>query len=397
MAVWLVRAIGHKPLTTDTSRFSDVADDEWWLPYAERLARLKVTEGCKTEPLRYCPSSSVTRAQMATFFVRAFDLEPAPRSGFVDVQGGPHAVNIDALAAAGITSGCKTNPLSYCPDEPVTRAQMATFLRRAIQSSDRAILAALYYATGGPKWSARTKWLSNTEIGTWYGVLTDEDGRVKLLDLSDNGLKGSIPSAVGGLSELSSLDLSNNQLSGRIPWQLGNLSQLRQLHLSANELRGHIPKKLGDLTLLDSLFLDYNELEGTIPPELGGLAYLWMFRLAGNKLSGSIPTELGRLTKLVDLRLRFNQLSGTIPSEIFELSLLESLLLGDNELSGPLPRELSRLSNLETLDLSDNSFHGPIPEETRYLKYLQVLYLADNDLSGPIPPPTGKTQKTQDS
>ena len=149
MAVWLVRAFGYKPYNTDTSHFADVSADEWWSHYAERIARLEVTEGCKTDPVRYCPDRPVTRAHMATFLVRALDLEEAPSAGFVDTEGNTHEANIDAVAAAGITEGCKTESLSYCPDKPVTRAQMATFLHRAIRKSDRAILAVLYHTTGG--------------------------------------------------------------------------------------------------------------------------------------------------------------------------------------------------------------------------------------------------------
>ena len=70
---------------------------------------------------------------MATFLVRALDLDPAPSAGFADTEGNTHQANIDALAAAGITAGCKTDPLRYCPDQPVTRAQMATFLVRALR------------------------------------------------------------------------------------------------------------------------------------------------------------------------------------------------------------------------------------------------------------------------
>ena len=58
---------------------------------------------------------------------------PADTAGFVDVDpGSVHAANIDALAAAGITRGCATQPLRFCPGQPVTRAQMATFLTRAL-------------------------------------------------------------------------------------------------------------------------------------------------------------------------------------------------------------------------------------------------------------------------
>ena len=69
---------------------------------------------------------------MATFLARAFDLEPAATAGFTDTAGNSHAAAIDALAGAGITAGCATVPARYCPDDPVTRGQMATFLARAL-------------------------------------------------------------------------------------------------------------------------------------------------------------------------------------------------------------------------------------------------------------------------
>ena len=133
MAVWLVRALdGQEPPAVEDPRFDDVNSDAWWLPHAERLAELGVTAGCKTEPLRFCPDEPVTRAQMATFLVRAFNLDPAQPAGFEDTHDNTHADTIDALAAAGVTAGCTTDPLNYCPRKPVTRAQMATFLARAL-------------------------------------------------------------------------------------------------------------------------------------------------------------------------------------------------------------------------------------------------------------------------
>ncbi|MDE0169778.1 MAG: S-layer homology domain-containing protein [bacterium] len=133
MAVWMTRVLDQTPETTDAeTRFADVDPDAWWVSYVERLADLGVTAGCKTDPLRYCPDKAVTRAQMATFLVRALDLDAAPSAGFTDTAGNTHEANIDALAAAGVTAGCRTDPLRYCPDKAVTRAQMATFLVRAL-------------------------------------------------------------------------------------------------------------------------------------------------------------------------------------------------------------------------------------------------------------------------
>ena len=131
-AVWLVRALGEAPAEASSGTgFGDVDYDEWWVPYVERLADLGISRGCGTGPLRFCPDAVVTRAQMATFLVRAFDIEEAPSSGFVDTWDNFHEANIDALATADITAGCSTIPPRFCPEKPVTRAQMATFIARA--------------------------------------------------------------------------------------------------------------------------------------------------------------------------------------------------------------------------------------------------------------------------
>ena len=82
MAVWLVRILdGADPPPVGVSRFVDVDSSEWWAPYVERLADLGVTGGCATEPARFCPTETVTRARMASFLVRAFDLPSAGRVG----------------------------------------------------------------------------------------------------------------------------------------------------------------------------------------------------------------------------------------------------------------------------------------------------------------------------
>lgn len=132
MAVWLIRAhYGADNVGDTNSTFADVDDLLWWAPHTQRLAELGITQGCDVFPLRYCPQKTVTRAQMASFLVRYLNLDHAPSAGFTDTGNNVHAANINAIAAAGITSGCATQPLRYCPDRPVTRGQMATFLLRA--------------------------------------------------------------------------------------------------------------------------------------------------------------------------------------------------------------------------------------------------------------------------
>ncbi len=133
IAVWLVRALDRaEPPEISESRFADVDSNEWWAPHVERLAELGVTVGCKLDPLRFCPDQTVSRAQMASFLVRAFDLETAPVAGFEDTASRTHKADIDALFAASISVGCKLDPLRFCPEMPVSRAEMATFISRGL-------------------------------------------------------------------------------------------------------------------------------------------------------------------------------------------------------------------------------------------------------------------------
>lgn len=132
MAVWINRALGlEEPEVGGSGDFSDVGY-VWWAGHVERLTDLGVTAGCDRGSTRYCPYEAVTRGQMATFLVKAFDLPPVTTSVFTDVENSVHAANVEALAAAGMTAGCATHLEYYCPEDPVTRGQMATFLARVM-------------------------------------------------------------------------------------------------------------------------------------------------------------------------------------------------------------------------------------------------------------------------
>ena len=162
-------------------------------------------------------------------------------------------------------------------------------------------------------------------------------GQVVRVVLASNGLAGSIPPELGGLTNLNVLDLRNNQLTGTIPPELGNLLDLGLLHLRSNQLTGTIPAELGNLSNLGSLVLRVNQLTGTIPPELGNLSNLRILSLRNNQLTGAIPAELGNLSNLEILTLRNNQVTGAIPAELGNLSLLEFLVLRVNQLTGLVP------------------------------------------------------------
>ena len=103
---------------------------------------------------------------------------------------------------------------------------------------DKAILAALFDAAGGPAWTESGGWLGDGAVEEWHGVTADSLGRVTALDLSDNSLEGGwIPNRLGDLANLTSLNLSGNQsLHGAIPRALSNLDKLKEFHYYDTDL-----------------------------------------------------------------------------------------------------------------------------------------------------------------
>jgi hypothetical protein len=93
-----------------------------------RSRQAEITSGC--DDTRYCPNANVTRAQMASFLDRALDLPATDEDFFADDDGSTHEDAINRMAAAGIASGCASN--RFCPGGLVSREQMAAFLKRAL-------------------------------------------------------------------------------------------------------------------------------------------------------------------------------------------------------------------------------------------------------------------------
>ena len=255
---------------------------------------------------------------------------------------------------------------------------------------DRDALEALYDAAGGADWTHAAGWKTPAPLGEWHGVTTDAAGRVTRLGLDDNGLAGSIPPALGGLTRLEVLDLGQNALGGPVPAALGGLADLRRLSLRENGLAGRIPAELGRLTGLEQLDLAGNALTGPVPAGLGSLARLRRLSLWGNDLSGPIPGALERLADLEALYLGGNRLTGPVPAWLGSLARLRWLSLSGNELSGPVPAALGRLANLEALYLGGNRLTGPVPAWLGDLGRLRRLSLRDNDLSGTVPDALGR-------
>lgn len=297
-------------------------------------------------------------------------------------------------------------------------------------NSATSILLDLFAATLGNGWKNSSGWADSSDVCTYFGVLCDGAGRINKIDLTDNGLKGSVPSSIFKLSELNELTLSRNMITIKFDGTanatalttlkldgtnldsiagLGKAPNLANLNLSQNQLQGEIPRELYLLSHLRVLDLSYNQLTGRIPNLIGALDSLEVLRMYHNKLTGQLPAALGDLSNLHELNLAQNNFEGTIPPDLNDLTHLRFLSLqreggilgtddvglnyGDSSargpgLTGPLPA-FDKLPSLYELYLGLNSLTGSIP--ANFLDGLEEtaadikVDLTSNQLTGTIP------------
>jgi hypothetical protein len=131
MAAFVARVLGLPGSNNDYFRDDN---DSVFENDINRVATAGITKGCNPPKNdQFCPDSKLNRGQMAAFLVRARGYtNDGGGDRFIDDNGLVFERDIDRLATAGVTKGC--NPPKndrFCPNDPVTRAQMAAFLHRA--------------------------------------------------------------------------------------------------------------------------------------------------------------------------------------------------------------------------------------------------------------------------
>mgnify|MGYP006279908181 CR=1 FL=1 len=138
MAVFLLKGMnsgGYSPPAPDGSHpFNDIAG-HWAEGWMEELYDVGLTSGYPDGSFR--PQTQVTRAEMAVFLLRskygASYTPPSVEPTFNDTAGHWAENWIEQLAVEGITSGYKDG--SYRPDQEVTRAEVAVFLVKTFDLS----------------------------------------------------------------------------------------------------------------------------------------------------------------------------------------------------------------------------------------------------------------------
>jgi hypothetical protein len=107
------------------------------------------------------------------------------------------------------------------------------------QVLERFVLANLYFSTNGPQWKPQYNFLSGKSVCQWndggvndVGIYCDDKGKVISVELSNTGLKGTIPRGIGLLTHVQEFRMSDNQLTGTIPETLGIMSDMQGIDLS---------------------------------------------------------------------------------------------------------------------------------------------------------------------
>lgn len=320
--------------------------------------------------------------------INGLNFSNTPADNIVEFNGTPAVVTASTTTSITTTvpPGATTGPISVTVSglSAISSTDFTVTVGSCVPATERNALIALYTATDGANWVNNTNWLSADE-DTWFGVSVS-GCHVTGIFLNNNGLSGSLPTALGDLTELESLVIiTNPALTGSIPTTIGNLTKLHTLFLHSNALTGSIPTSIGNLTLVTNLELQSNSLTGSIPSTIGNMLSLTYLRLDGNQLSGSIPNTLYTIVSLRSIDLGQNQLTGSLSPLIGSMPNLQDVFLGGNQLTGSIPSEIGNATTLNLLSLGPNQFTGTLPASIGNLTNLTSFSVFNNQLTGTVP------------
>ncbi len=239
-----------------------------------------------------------------------------------------------------------------------------------VSAADSLALVALYNATNGAGWTNRSGWLT-TYVNDWYGVAVS-GGRVTVLNLAYNNMRGPLPADMGNLTGLTYLNLSRNEfydfgtgVGYSIPSEIGNLTNLQYLNLDRCGLAGLVPTSIGNLSQLQTLILGF---------DLSGVA---TDQVKPNELDPNYPAQIGNLSNLIYLALGgYSTTTVGFPAFIASLTNLEQLYLVGSQFVGAVPNEIGDLSALQVFSINNSAFTS-LPAAIQNAPVLNTLYFND--------------------
>ena len=260
--------------------------------------------------------------------------------------------------------------------------------------SERSILESFYKALDGDKWEHKENWLSDKPLNEWYGITTDEEGKVVKIQLSDT-MMGKVPANLKHLRKLQSLHL--NCIAGGIRLEANNYPSLKELGLHGyiNQLTVENCSELEKLSATPKYFdnfhidhcpqLSFLELEGppfeTIKktldlPSFPKLSEFKIYHLALDQLHINNCFNLKKIN-IYNCQLEELDLSSCAAN-------LEYLKVSGNDSLHTL--DLNNCVKLDSIDVSRNSITQLNISNCKKLRYLDCSYnkLSELELNNPL-------------
>lgn len=259
MAAFLNRALGLAPSATNF-----FADDNGNVFESDinAVRAAGITLGCNPPAnTLFCPERSISRAEMATMLVRGLEYPASGTDQFSDDTGSVHEANINAIAEQGVTLGC--NPpdnTRFCPDDPVTRAQMASFLARALE------------LTSLPPPPIPSEYVTPADVGVTIGV----------------GVIGPVPTPQvdGQKITTDGTVLENVIVDGCVTVEANNVT-IRNVVINC---AGYYPIKANESATRNGLNIHHSRINGLIDAKLFLFNNITDVRVADNELVGGDDT-----------------------------------------------------------------------------------------------------------
>nr|XP_043624707.1 calmodulin-binding receptor kinase CaMRLK isoform X1 [Erigeron canadensis] len=182
---------------------------------------------------------------------------------------------------------------------------------------------------------------------------------------------------------ISEINLPSKNLTGSISWNyLKNLTHLHTINLSNNSLKGYIPSWFWSTPSLTQVNLANNKLGGTIGFESGsGLSSIQILNLSFNRFTNL--AHLSNFSNLSFLDMSHNNLH-LLPFGLNSLTKLQHLDLSSCNISSP-SKPISNLNSLEYLDISNNHMSGIFPKDFPSLTKINFLNISFNNFTGSLP------------
>lgn len=181
------------------------------------------------------------------------------------------------------------------------------------------------------------------------------------------------------------INLSSRNLNGSVSWKFfKKLSHIQTIDLSNNSLKGYVPSWFWSIPTLVELNLSKNKLVGTIgfkiSSEFGPFSSIKKLNLSQNRFTNL--ANISHFPNLTTLDLSHNNLK-VLPTGLNMLKNIHHLDISKCNISGNL-NPISNLHSLNYLDVSINHMNGKFPTDFPPLSGLKFLNISFNNFTGSL-------------